>query len=145
MKTLRADWVARMSSSSFNWSAAVSLFCEDWMTNTIQNVTTVVPVLMTSCQLSEKWKSGPLAAQIRTTVTESTKAVGRPVAFDTARAKERKPWAESIVSILTTKTDRLRACQRADGAWSCTWSRASHAARRRSNLQERLVHCAKGS
>ena len=38
----------------------------------------VVPVLITSCQVSEKPKSGPVAAQTRTTMTAVTKAQERP-------------------------------------------------------------------
>lgn len=44
-------WAApdRMSSSSLAWMAAPSRFCEFW----IRKVTMVVPVSMTSCQVSE--------------------------------------------------------------------------------------------
>ena len=34
-----------------------------WMANTMRKVTIVVPVLITSCQVSEKPKSGPGAAR----------------------------------------------------------------------------------
>lgn len=52
-----------MSSSSFVCSASPSRFCVFWMRNTIRKVAMVVPVLMTSCQASEKWNRGPVAAQ----------------------------------------------------------------------------------
>jgi hypothetical protein len=42
-------------------------------------VTIVVPVLMTSCQVSENPKTGPVIAQTRTTPTANTKVEGRPV------------------------------------------------------------------
>ena len=45
--------LTRMSSSSLTWMAALSRFCEFWIRNTIRKVTIVVPVLMTSCQVSE--------------------------------------------------------------------------------------------
>ena len=48
----------RINSSSLTCMAALSRFCEFWMRNTIRNVTMVVPVLMTSCHVSEKPKSG---------------------------------------------------------------------------------------
>lgn len=43
----------------------------------------VVPVLMTSCQVSEKWKTGPVIAQTIMTKNASMKAKGEPVAFVT--------------------------------------------------------------
>ena len=49
----------------------------------MRNVTTVVPVLMRSCQVSEKLKNGSLAAQTR---TQSAKVVGRPAACATPLA-----------------------------------------------------------
>ena len=42
--------------------AAVSRFCVFWIRNTIRNVTMVVPVLMTSCQVSLKPNSGPVTS-----------------------------------------------------------------------------------
>src|SRR5207244_12818561 len=55
------------SSSSFNlaWMARLSLFCDRWIRNTIRNVTSVVSVLMTSCQVSlyGGWVNGPHTAQ----------------------------------------------------------------------------------
>src|SRR5829696_2743329 len=50
------------------------------MRKTIRKVTMVVPVLMTSCQVSEKPKSGPVTAQTTTTPAATAKAGGRPVA-----------------------------------------------------------------
>ena len=45
--------MAATSSFSFSCIASESLFCDRWMRNTIRNVTMVVPVLITSCQVSE--------------------------------------------------------------------------------------------
>ena len=46
--------MAATISFNFSWIASESLFCARWIRNTIRNVTTVVPVLITSCQVSEK-------------------------------------------------------------------------------------------
>src|SRR5256885_897200 len=62
-KTFRADFCARISSSSLSWIALPSRFWVAWMRKTIRKVTMVVPVLITSCQLSEKPNTGPLIAQ----------------------------------------------------------------------------------
>src|SRR4051812_44700007 len=51
--------LARINSSSLVWMAAPSRFWMFWIRNTIRNVTIVVPVLMTSCHVSEKPKNGP--------------------------------------------------------------------------------------
>ena len=45
--------MASSSSSSFRCSARLSLFWFCWIRNTIRNVTMVVPVLITNCQVSE--------------------------------------------------------------------------------------------
>ena len=39
----------------------------------------MVPVLMTSCQVSLKWKIGPVAAHTRMTMTAARKVAGFPV------------------------------------------------------------------
>jgi hypothetical protein len=54
------------------------------MRNTIKNVTIVVPVLITNCQVSEKPKKGPLTAQTITTTVQIKKALGAPAARETA-------------------------------------------------------------
>jgi hypothetical protein len=59
-------------------SAVLSRFCVFWIRNTIRNVIIVVPVLMTSCQVSEKLNAGPDAAQIMTTAQAAAKVEGRP-------------------------------------------------------------------
>jgi hypothetical protein len=51
------------------------------MRNTIRNVTIVVPVLMTSCHVSENPKIGPVMAQMTITPTARTKAMDVPVAL----------------------------------------------------------------
>src|SRR2546428_10158554 len=48
------------------------------MRKTIRKVTMVVPVLMTSCQVSLKWKMGPVAAHSTIMATAITNAVGWP-------------------------------------------------------------------
>ena len=54
--------------------ALLSRFCVFWIRNTIRKVTMVVPVLMTSCQVSEKPKSGPVTAQ--TTMMRQARSEG---------------------------------------------------------------------
>ena len=51
------------SSLSFSWIASPSRFCVRCTRNTIRKVTMVVPVLMTSCQVSDQRNSGPVTAQ----------------------------------------------------------------------------------
>lgn len=46
----------------------------------MRNVTIVVPVLITSCHVSEKPKNGPDTAQRKTAATQQIKARGLPVA-----------------------------------------------------------------
>ena len=47
----------------------------------------VVPVLMTSCQVSQKPNIGPDAAHMTMAATATTKVIGRPVSVDTPCAK----------------------------------------------------------
>ena len=47
----------------------------------------VVPVLMTSCQVSEKWKTGPSSAHAMMTPTAPAKASELPVQTVTTRAE----------------------------------------------------------
>ena len=70
-----------MSSSSLSWVAFAGRFELFWMTNTIQNVITVVAVLMNSCQPSEKLNTGPVSAQTTTSRTDPTSAANDPSAF----------------------------------------------------------------
>jgi len=42
----------------------------------------VVPVLITNCYVSEKWKSGPDTAQTTTTLPARIKVLARPAAFE---------------------------------------------------------------
>src|SRR6516164_2142941 len=68
------------------------------MTKTIRNVTIVVPVLMTSCQLSDQSKSGPVAPHTTTLKNASAKCNG---ATELMLRPARKPvedhalWAHS--------------------------------------------------
>src|SRR6266550_5464865 len=78
MKSFRALSIARMISSSFNWVALVDRLALFWITNTIQNVTTVVVVLMNSCHVSEKLKIGPVSAQTTTRTIEAASTSSEP-------------------------------------------------------------------
>ena len=68
-----------------------------WMRNTIRKVTMVVPVLMTSCQVSEKSKTGPVTAQTRTTPSAKAKAGTLPVKCVAREAKRSKTGAWSLL------------------------------------------------
>jgi hypothetical protein len=48
----------------------------------MRKVTIVVPVLITSCQVSLKPKSGPLTAHTVTVASASAKAAGLPVTWE---------------------------------------------------------------
>src|SRR4051812_21083787 len=67
------------SSFSFGCTASDSLFCERWIRNTIRKVTTVVAVLMTSCQVFENPNSGPLTSQAMIRRTARLKPTVLPV------------------------------------------------------------------
>ena len=69
-----------MSSSSFSWVAFASRLALFWITKTIQNVTTVVVVLMNSCHVSENLKIGPVRAQTTTSTTDPMRACIEPSA-----------------------------------------------------------------
>ena len=56
----------------------------------MRNVTMVVPVLMTSCQVSENANKGPLIAQIATAATAMKKAAGVPMAAAVVSHQRRK-------------------------------------------------------
>src|ERR1700730_2240768 len=57
------------------------------MRKTMRKVTTVVPVLMTSCQVSLKLKMGPVTAQVTTTAVARKKMAGFPQKSEAWRAK----------------------------------------------------------
>jgi len=76
---LLAPLVTAISSSSFRGNAVESRICVAWITNTIRNVRTVVPVFTTSCQVSEKWKSGPVANHTSTATTATIVAIDVPL------------------------------------------------------------------
>src|SRR5690348_15778524 len=75
---LWAPSIDRMSSSSLIWTAMPSRFWLFWIRNTIKNVTIVVPVLMTSCHVSLKWKSGPVTPHTMTINTARMNAYDEP-------------------------------------------------------------------
>jgi hypothetical protein len=56
----------------------------------MRKVTIVVPVLITSCQLSLYPNSGPVSSQASTTSSASAKADGRPTSREVALAKRVK-------------------------------------------------------
>ena len=59
----------------------------------MRNVTIVVPVSMTSCQVSEKPKSGPVTAHTITTAAASEKVDARPAAWEVRLASSpNAPW-----------------------------------------------------
>ena len=70
------------------------------MRNTIKNVIMVVPVLMTSCQVSEKWNNGPVAPQTITKLAAIENAEVEPENFVMAPAKRPKNEPEVGVSII---------------------------------------------
>ena len=77
------------------------------MRNTIRKVTIVVPVLMTSCQVSEKPNSGPVKAQAMTTASATPKAHDVPT--HSVRAREKRSSARPIAG---RRGARVSACNR---------------------------------
>src|SRR5690349_19856032 len=63
--------------------ALESRFWVFWIRKTIRKVMIVVPVLITSCQTSEKWKNGPLMAQTTMIATATRKAQAVPGGAET--------------------------------------------------------------
>ena len=57
-----------------------------WIKKTIKNVTIVVPVLITSCHVSENPNAGPEAAHTKTTMQQIMKATACPAAWETVSA-----------------------------------------------------------
>ena len=84
--------VLRNSSSILICSASVSRFWVFWMRKTMRKVTMVVEVLITSCQVSLKSKSGPLIAHNRINPRATTKVGGRPAQLDRRWAKRENSW-----------------------------------------------------
>ncbi|GLS18767.1 hypothetical protein GCM10007874_17840 [Labrys miyagiensis] len=60
----------------------------------------VVLVLMMSCQVSEKPKNGPDAAQMRTTAQQAMNVAGCPAAFATLSAALPNIWTSFMVNDL---------------------------------------------
>jgi hypothetical protein len=69
------------------------------MTNTIRKVMIVVPVLMTSCQVSENPKTGPLTPQTMTMAQARMNVTGFPAAC----AMPEENWVKSCVVLLGDK------------------------------------------
>ena len=78
-KSLFASFKAQINSSSFSCTAIESRFWVFWMRKTIKKVMIVVPVFITSCQVSLKPKIGPNEAQIIMTRTAAMNVTGFPV------------------------------------------------------------------
>ena len=74
----REAWI---SSSSLACIAALSRFWVFWIRNTIRKVTIVVPVLITSCQVSQNLNTGPVAAQPSTMARQAMKVQGWPASL----------------------------------------------------------------
>src|SRR3984885_7184980 len=70
------------------------------MRKTIRNVTMVVPVLITSCQVSEKWNAYPEAPQTKMTSTAQEKAHFDPSQPEANAAN--LPNQSFVVRILTS-------------------------------------------
>src|SRR5439155_19326741 len=64
--------------------ALASRFWVFWIKNTIRNVTMVVPVLITSCQVSEYPNIGPVTAQTAMMSNARMNAHGLPTAAEAA-------------------------------------------------------------
>src|SRR4051812_24651666 len=79
--------MARISSSSFRLIARASRFWVFWIRKTIRKVTIVVPVFITSCQVSEKWKIGPVTAHVTIRSPAHTKAIFDPIQDEAQAAK----------------------------------------------------------
>src|SRR2546423_14856998 len=73
-----------MISFNFKCMASVSLFWDRWIRNTIRNVTIDEAVFITSCQVSDQRKKGPVAAQIATAAVAIEKATVLPARRVTA-------------------------------------------------------------
>ncbi|MDT4856839.1 hypothetical protein FQZ97_912420 [compost metagenome] len=79
----------------------------------------VVPVLITSCHVSEKPKNGPATAQATTTTTQTRKAAGLPVQRATVLAKESKSRSMRVSSSRGDAAATVRVGASADArlAW----------------------------
>ena len=90
MKRASACFTAKTSSSSLACIAAPSRFWVFWIRNTIRKVMMVVPVLITSCQVSLNPKIGPVAAQTATIPRQAMKVHGLPAILAVRVAKRMK-------------------------------------------------------
>jgi hypothetical protein len=85
----------------------------------MRKVMTVVPVLMTSCQVSLKLKIGPVTAQITTTAVARKKMAGFPQKSAAWRAKrpnhpacwDTRIFAEFVLFFFMHRQNRERPCQ----------------------------------
>ena len=70
--------------------ASEYLFCDVWIRTTIRKVMMAVQVLVTTYQISEKWKKGHVAIQTSTIKKALIKAVVLPAALVPLGAKSLK-------------------------------------------------------
>src|ERR1700704_4830580 len=82
------------------------------MRKTIKNVMMVVPVLMTSCQVSLNRNSGPVTSQARITPTARLKVAGLPVtrAVALARRVNRDRDFVGRITVLSVPSLRFSDC-----------------------------------
>jgi hypothetical protein len=78
------------------------------MRNTIRKVMMVVPVLMMSCQVSLKPKSGPVSAQASTAASAAAKAAGLAAVREARFAK--RPNQEDVLAIGTRRSLPASCC-----------------------------------
>jgi hypothetical protein len=82
-----------------------------WIRKTIRKVTMVVPVLMTSCQVSEKPKSGPVTAHTRMTATAARKLTEWPANAEVRVAKSANQRPRGLLLSLCGRTHRTPGWQ----------------------------------
>src|SRR5262245_12348890 len=94
------------------------------MRNTIRNVTMVVPVLMTSCQVSEYWKTGPEIPHTRIVPSAIAKAPVPPAHLVTISERDSKatPILQRCFWLMSVAMRRGRAI----GRRHATLHRAEH-------------------
>lgn len=78
----------------------------------------VVPVLMRSCQVSEKPKNGPEIAHATTMATHARKVIGLPAMWAIRLAKRAKSWSMvlQVVMRFAAKVDRIGGARASAGA-----------------------------
>src|SRR5690242_6971163 len=98
------------------------------MRKTIKKVMTVVPVLITSCQVSLNWNTGPVTSQTRITPTASMKVAGLPVTRAVAFAKRvncERDFVGRIDLLSVEGQTRARAMTNLQRTWEVTGTKDS--------------------